>query len=176
MARIRPGSTPAMTTTEKGDQRPGAASALALGVFLLISFAAASSGYFFRPGAWYDTLNQPTFAPPDWLFGPVWTVLYLFIAISGWLVWRQLGWRTVLIRLWLIQLALNALWMPLFFGLHMLGLALIEIGLLWIAIAACIVRFQPVSNVASWLLLPYLAWVTFAFALNLGYWWLNSGA
>lgn len=160
-----------ITEADHGGRRP--ASGVALAIFLLLGFAAASTGYFFRPGEWYDNLNTPAFAPPDWLFGPVWSMLYVFMATSAWLVWRQLGWGSVLIRLWLLQLALNALWMPLFFGLHLIGPALIEIGLLWAAIAVCIFRFQPVSSIASWLLVPYLAWVTFAFALNLGYWWLN---
>jgi len=162
-----------MTITDTDHRRRGPASAGALAIFLLLGFAAASTGYFFRPDEWYDTLNQPAFAPPDWVFGPVWSVLYVLMATSAWLVWRRVGWRSPLLRLWLVQLALNALWMPLFFSLQLLGTALIEIGLLWTAIAVCIVRFQPVSNTASWLLIPYLAWVTFAFALNLGYWWLN---
>jgi len=162
-----------MTTTEPRQSRRPLATGLALATFFLLSFAAASTGYFFRPGDWYDDLNAPIFAPPNWLFGPVWSVLYIFIALSAWRVWRRVGWASPLIRLWLIQLTLNALWMPLFFSLHWLGLALVELGLLWAAIAVCIIRFQPVSNTASWLLVPYLAWVTFAFALNLGFWWLN---
>jgi tryptophan-rich sensory protein len=162
-----------MTTTESPQHGAVASAGVALAAFFVLTVAAASTGYFFRPGDWYGQLNAPVFAPPDRLFGPVWGVLYVLMALSAWLVWRQTGWRSRLIRLWLIQLTLNALWMPLFFGLHWLGLALVELGLLWSAIALCIVRFQPVSNAASWLLVPYLAWVTFAFALNLGYWWLN---
>jgi len=163
-----------MTTTEPSQSdRSRATSIAALAGFMVLSLAAASSGYFFRPDGWYESLNRPSFAPPDWLFGPVWTMLYVFMALSAWLVWRRLGWRSRLIRLWSIQLLLNALWMPLFFGLHLLGIALFELGLLWIAIAICILRFQPISNAASWLLIPYLAWVTFAFGLNLGFWWLN---
>jgi len=162
-----------MTITEPSYRRGGLAAGAALAIFLLVSFTAASTGYFFRPGEWYDNLNQPVFAPPDWLFGPVWGILYILMSFSVWLVWRRLGWQSELIRFWLVQLALNALWMPLFFGLHLLGPALVELGLLWTAIAVCVYRFQPVSNTASWLLIPYLAWVTFAFALNLGFWWLN---
>lgn len=152
---------------------PDLRSVLGLLVFLLLSFSAASMGYFFPAGAWYASLNQPAFAPPDWLFGPVWTVLYVLIAVAGWLVWRAQGWRSPLLALWLVQMGLNALWMPIFFGLNMLGLALVEIIMLWIAIAACVVSFHRQASVASWLMLPYLAWVSFALLLNAGYWWLN---
>ncbi|AKS40596.1 TspO/MBR family protein [Wenzhouxiangella marina] len=160
-----------MNTTES---RPGplAASAM-LVLFLLLSFSAAATGYFFPPGEWYASLNRPSFAPPNWLFGPVWTTLYVLIAVSGWMIWKRAGWRSPLLALWLVQMGLNALWTPLFFGMHLLGWALIEMGLLWIAIAACVMRFRPASTTASWLLMPYLAWVSFAFALNLGFWWLN---
>jgi len=153
--------------------RQGGRSAIVLVVFLLLSFAAAATGFFFPPGPWYETLNRPVFAPPNWLFGPVWTTLYILIAIAGWLIWRRVGWRSGLITLWLIQMGLNALWTPLFFGLNLLGLALVEMGMLWIAIGACVMSFYRVSPAASWLMMPYLAWVTFAFILNLGFWWLN---
>jgi len=159
--------------TQPPVQYSGFKSIAAFAVFFVLCFAASSMGIFFGPGEWYDSLNRPSFAPPDWLFGPVWTLLYIMIALSGWLVWRRVGWGSSLIKLWLIQLALNALWPPLFFGLQMPGVALAEMGLFWIAIAACIMHFRPVSNVAAWLLLPYLAWVTFAFVLNMGFWWLN---
>jgi translocator protein len=145
----------------------------ALLVFLLLSFSAASTGYIFPPGEWYASLNRPAFAPPNWLFGPVWTVLYILIAVAGWLIWRAQGWRSPLLALWLVQMGLNALWTPIFFGLNMLGLALIEIIMLWIAIASCVVAFHRQVAIASWLMLPYLAWVSFALLLNAGFWWLN---
>jgi len=141
--------------------------------FLLASFSASIMGGFFQPGEWYFNLNQPVFTPPGWLFAVVWTILYILIAISGWLIWRRVGWRSSLVGLWVVQLVLNALWPLLFFGLHWMGLALINLVALWVAIAACVVRFRPVSGPAAWLLIPYLAWATFAFALNLGFWWLN---
>ncbi len=142
-------------------------------VFLILSSGAAAAGFFFPPGPWYDTLDRPAFAPPNWVFGPVWTTLYILIGVAGWLVWRRVGWRSRLVTLWLVQMGLNALWTPLFFGLNLLGLALVEMALLWIAIAACVMSFYRVSPIASWLMMPYLAWVTFAFILNLGFWWLN---
>jgi translocator protein len=157
--------------TDRTDLNPR--DGLALLVFLLLSFSAASTGYFFPPGEWYAALSRPAFAPPNWLFGPVWTVLYILIAIAGWLVWRARGWRSSLLVLWLVQMGLNALWTPIFFGLNMLGLALAEIVMLWIAIASCVVCFHRQVPVASWLMLPYLAWVSFALLLNAGFWWLN---
>ncbi len=147
--------------------------AIALLVFVLLSFSASLTGYFFPPGEWYASLNRPAFAPPNWVFGPVWTVLYILIALSGWLVWRQVGWRSRQVALWGVQMLLNALWTPLFFGLNWLALAAVEMALLWIAILACMAAFRHVSTTASWLMAPYLLWVSFALLLNLGFWWLN---
>ena len=146
---------------------------LALGVFLLLVFLVAQLGWLFPPGEWYADLSRPPFAPPNWVFGPVWTVLYVMIAVAGWLVWQASGTRSKAIALWSTQLVLNALWTPLFFGLHMLGVALLEMTLLWLVIAACVVVFRPVSKVAAWLFVPYLAWVSFAWALNAGFWLFN---
>ncbi len=157
------------------DARPrsGALALAALAVFLLISFSAAATGYFFPPGEWYASLERPFFAPPNWIFGPVWTVLYIFIAVAGWLVWRRVGLAHAAIGWWALQMVLNAGWTPLFFGLQALGLALVEMALLWAAILICVRQFRPISKTASWLMLPYLAWVTFAWVLNAGFWWLN---
>ena len=149
---------------------------LALGVFLLLVFLVAQMGWLFPPGEWYADLSRPPFAPPNWVFGPVWTVLYVMIAVAGWLVWQAAGTRSKPIALWSAQLALNALWTPLFFGLHMLGIALLEMTLLWLVIAACVVVFRPVSKAAAWLFVPYLAWVSFAWALNAGFWLFNRVA
>jgi len=146
---------------------------LALPVFFAISFAAAAGGILFPPGEWYAALERPPFAPPNWLFGPVWTLLYALIAVSGWLVWRRSGWRSRPIALWLLQMTLNALWTPLFFGLNWMGAAAIEMALLWLSILVCVIVFRRVSRPAGWLMVPYLAWVGFAFVLNLGFWWLN---
>jgi translocator protein len=120
----------------------------------------------------YKQLEQPGWAPPSWLFGPVWTLLYVMIAVSGWLVWRRVGWSRELIP-YGVQLLLNAVWTPLFFGSGLRGLALIDIVLLWLAIAWTVWRFQRIRPVAAALLLPYWAWVTFATALNASIWYLN---
>ncbi|MEV6285179.1 TspO/MBR family protein [Kribbella sp. NPDC051770] len=120
----------------------------------------------------YAELQQPDWAPPSWLFGPVWTVLYVMIAVSGWLVWRKTGWSEQLVP-YAVQLVLNAIWTPLFFGANATGLALVEIVLLWAAIAWTVITFRRVSRPATWLLAPYWAWVTFAAALNGSIWWLN---
>jgi tryptophan-rich sensory protein len=102
----------------------------------------------------------------------VWTVLYVLIAVSGWLVWRRTGWSRAL-TVYAVQLALNAAWTPIFFGFGRYGLALVEIVLLWVLIGATVLLFRPVSRVAAGLLLPYWAWVTFATALNAAIWLAN---
>ncbi len=126
------------------------------------------------PG-WYHSLTQPGFTPPDWLFGPVWTVLYLMIAASGWLVWRRRGFRGARagFSVFALQLALNTAWSFLFFGLHRPGLALADMAGLWVAIAATGLLFGRTSRVAAALLIPYLAWVSYAAALNAAIWTLN---
>ncbi|MHA6780412.1 TspO/MBR family protein [Pseudonocardia saturnea] len=123
----------------------------------------------------YGALVQPVWAPPTWLFGPVWTVLYVAIAVAGWLVWRRAGWSgaRAALTVFAVQLVLNALWTPLFFGAGLFGVAFVEIVLLWLAIVATIVLFARHSRPAALLLVPYLAWVTFASALNLAIWALN---
>ncbi|TDU83363.1 TspO/MBR related protein [Kribbella voronezhensis] len=120
----------------------------------------------------YRQLEQPGWAPPSWLFGPVWTVLYVAIAVSGWLVWRKVGWSRELVPYW-IQLILNAIWTPLFFGSGLRGPALIEIVLLWFSIAWTVQVFRRIRPIAAGLLLPYWAWTTFATALNAAIWYLN---
>lgn len=121
------------------------------------------------PG-WYSTLNKPSFAPPNWVFGPAWTLLYLLMGISFYLIWKQ-GLKKAkaktAAKVFLAQLALNFLWSPLFFGLRSPGLGLIDILAMWILIVVTIRRFYPLSKPASYLLLPYLFWVTFATLLNL---------
>jgi len=143
--------------------------------FFLACFAAASTGGIFRPGAWYASLRKPSWRPPDWLFGPVWAVLYVMIAVSGWLVWRDAGWPAAALPLGLyaVQLVLNGLWSAIFFGFRRLGLALAEMALLWLAIVATMTAFHPINATAAWLLAPYLLWVSFAFVLNHAVWRLN---
>lgn len=124
---------------------------------------------------WYPTLVKPTWNPPSWVFGPVWTTLYIFMAVAAWRIWRgsESAERTSALRWFWVQLALNAVWSPLFFGLRSPGLALVEIVLLWIAIAVTGVKFLRLDRVAAALWTPYLAWVSFASVLNATIWWLN---
>ncbi len=128
------------------------------------------------PGAWYAGLNKPAWNPPGWIFGPVWTALYTLMAVSAWLVWRDGGFRSRRrpLGLFVTQLALNAAWTVLFFGLHSPGIAFAEIVALWLAIAATLATFWPLNRPAAWLLAPYLAWVSFAAALNFALWRLNT--
>lgn len=147
---------------------------LALAGFGAASLAAAAVGGVAasNAGEEYRQLEQPTWAPPAWVFGPVWTVLYIGIAVAGWLAWRRAGWG---VPLWAfaVQLVLNALWTPLFFGAGAYGLAFAEIVLLWLAIGLTVALFWRVSRPAALLMLPYWAWVTFAAALNFAIWRLN---
>lgn len=148
---------------------------LALVGWLALCFAAAAFGGLFRPGEWYAALQKPLWNPPGWIFGPVWTALYTMMAVAAWLVWKRSGFKAhrVALALFLTQLLLNALWSPLFFGLHSPGLAFADILLLWGALLATLVAFWKVSAAAGALLVPYLVWVTFAAALNGTLWSLN---
>ena len=149
---------------------------LALGGWLLVCFAAAAMGGLFMPDEWYTSLKKPSWNPPGWIFGPVWTALYTMMAVAAWLVWERGGFAAQRrpLALFFAQLTLNAAWTPLFFGLHRPDLAFAEIALLWLAITATLGAFLRASYVAAWLLAPYLAWVSFAAALNLTLWRLNS--
>lgn len=125
---------------------------------------------------WYPALVRPAFAPPSWVFGPVWTTLYLMMGVASWLVWR-VGTRSSEVRaamaIYALQLVINLAWSWMFFGLKAPLLALCDIVLLLALIAWTIIRFHAVSVAAAWLLVPYLGWVAFATALNAGFWWLN---
>lgn len=147
--------------------------ALVLLGFIVLTFLAPLAGAFTPPGAWYQTLNKPSWNPPPWIFGPVWTLLYLGMAVAAWLVWKR-GGQGQALRLYVVQLALNAAWTPVFFGAHQLGAAFIVIVCMWIAIFLTQRAFQAVSRPAGLLLLPYLAWVSFASVLNFTLWRLNS--
>ncbi len=158
-------------TSQSGHMR----SALALGGWLALTFAAASLGALFLPGEWYAALKKPSWNPPNWIFAPVWTALYTIMAVAAWLVWRRGGFvrqRTPL-TLFLLQLFLNAMWSPLCFGAKNLGLALVDIIFLWIVLAATVFSFRKTFWPAGALLAPYLAWVTFATVLNFALWRLN---
>lgn len=138
---------------------------LSLAVFVCVVAAAASFGAIFKPGAWYASLSKPPWTPPNWVFGPVWTALYVMIAVAGWLVWRN-GERGRALWLWIAALALNAAWSWLFFGQQWIAAALVDIVLLLAAIAAFAIAAWPVSRLASALFWPYLAWVAYATTLN----------
>lgn len=127
---------------------------------------------------WYRRICKPRWNPPPWLFGPVWTVLYLLIAAAGHLLWRRRTERgaKAALALWGAQMTLNHAWSPIFFGRRRIGLAAFEVTAMWAAIVACIAASRRVSRLASMLLLPYLAWVSFAAALNIRVWALNRGA
>lgn len=146
-----------------------------LGAFLGANFVAALSGAVFRPGEWYSAIAKPAWRPPDWLFGPAWAVLYVTIAVSGWLAVRAADSSTPLV-VYAISLVFNAGWSGIFFGLRRMDWAFAWIVGLWLSIAAMIAVFAPVSSTAAWLLVPYLAWVTFAGALNWTVWRMNAPA
>jgi len=149
--------------------------AFALAGWLALCFAAAGTAVFVSTGGWYAALHKPSWNPPAWVFGPAWSLLYVLMAVAAWLVWREGGWKAQgrTLGLFLFQWVLNALWTPLFFGLHRPGLAFAEIVVLWLAIAATLASFWKVRMAAGVLLVPYLAWVSFAAVLNCTIWRLN---
>jgi tryptophan-rich sensory protein len=126
-------------------------------------------------GTWYPTLAKPSWNPPSWVFGPVWSTLYLLMAVAAWRVWRHVEHpeRRPALAWFCGQLGLNALWSVLFFGLRSPGLAFAEVLVLWAAIVATLVKFARIDRPAALLWLPYLAWVSFAAVLNGTVWWLN---
>lgn len=140
--------------------------------FLLMVLAAALAGAMAVPDAWFAALQKPGFNPPNWVFGPAWTVLYAMMAVAAWRVYRIAGF-CMAIGLWLAQLIVNALWSPFFFGLHRIDLALVDIVILDLLVLATTVRFLRHDRVAAWLMLPYLAWIAFATLLNAAIWQLN---
>jgi translocator protein len=149
---------------------------LALVVLIVVCFAVAGLGGMATTPSipnWYAGLAKPSWTPPGWLFGPVWSVLYLSMAVAAWLVWRK-GNAPVPLALFTVQLAFNVAWSWLFFGLHSPGAAFIDIILLWAAIAATMIAFWRRSPVAGMLFVPYLAWVSFAAVLNFAIWRLNG--
>ena len=155
-------------------------SAWVLAGFLLLCFAVAGVGSLATAPAiptWYAALHKPSFNPPNWVFAPVWTVLYATMAVAAWLIWRDVdapaSARSGALQAFYLQLALNFAWTPIFFKHNQLLLALFVIVALWMAIAGTILRFWKVRPLAGALLLPYLAWVSFATILNAALWRLN---
>ena len=147
----------------------------ALAVFVLANLAAASSGAVFRPGDWYASLAKPTWTPPNWAFPVVWSVLFVFNAVAGWLVWMAAGAGAAgPLTVYGLSLVINASWSGVFFGARRMGLGFVIVAALWLSIVLVMVVFAPVSPLAAGLIAPYLAWVTIASALNLKVWQLNS--
>jgi benzodiazapine receptor len=150
-----------------------------LAVSILICFTAAGvGGLLTRPAieGWYSTLRKPAWTPPNWIFGPVWSALYLAMAVAVWLVWRKAGLSGAKLALALfgLQLLFNVGWSAIFFGLRLPGPAFAEIVILWLLILATTVAFWPISSMAGGLMVPYLLWVMFAAALNFAIWRLNA--
>jgi len=154
-------------------------SLVGLGVWVGICFGAAFVGAMFTTPSvppWYAGLVKPPWTPPGWIFGPVWSALYLMMALAAWLVWRRggLALASIPISLFMVQLGLNVMWSILFFGFHMPGIAFGEIVILWFAILATVIAFWRSTPLAGYLLLPYLIWVAFAAVLNFELWQLNT--
>ena len=145
--------------------------------WLVVSFIAAGIGAAasVQAGPFYAELVRPEWAPPGWVFGPVWTALYVLMGVAAWLVWRVGGFRAakLALTLFLVQLALNALWSWLFFGWHLGALAFTDVLLLWVMIVATLIAFWRIKPLAGALLVPYLLWVSFASVLNYSVWQLN---
>ena len=161
-----------------GKGRTRAADLLGLCAFVALCLAISAIGAWITAqsvGTWYRTLQKPVFNPPDWVFAPVWTLLYLMIALAGWRVWRRVGLSGARAGMaaYSAQLALNLAWSFLFFGGRMIGIALAEIVLLLVVIGVNAVLFWRTDRLAGWLLVPYAAWVAFACVLNFALWRLN---
>lgn len=151
-------------------------SKLGLVLWILVALSAGLIGSRFGPGEWYSSLAKPSWNPPNTVFGPVWTVLYILMGVSAWLIWRESGFSgaKASLSLFLVQLAMNAFWSYLFFGAHQPMLAFFEIVTLALVIILTMVFFWRIRTLAGALLIPYLAWVLFASALNFQLWRLNS--
>jgi len=161
------------------DIKPRLLSGVALAVWILaIVVAGAAAGLLFPPGDWYQQLAKPTWDPPPWLFGPVWTTLYVLLGIGSWLVWREPGVPAAERRgAWIafsVHALLNLAWTPLFFGLRHPGIAFIDICLLWMALLWMTLRFGRIKPLAGYLQVPLVLWVSFALLLNGTIWLMNA--
>jgi benzodiazapine receptor len=166
-----------MSTNPVPFVRPRATLALVGWLALCLAVGGVSSTFNVHAiPTWYRALVKPPLNPPDWVFAPVWTTLYVLMAIAVWLIWktRPSACRISGMRLFAAQLLFNFLWSWIFFGRRQIGTAVIDIVLLWIAILLCILNFKKMSHKAAWLMVPYLAWVTFATYLNVAIWRLNG--
>lgn len=134
-------------------------------IFLLACGAAASTGIIFKPGPWYEALNKPSFTPPNWLFPVAWSIIYLLLAWAGYRLTQVPG-SQVILALWAAQIALNTLWTPVFFGAHRLLAGMVILTLLWLVVAVMVVMTLQLDVITGLILLPYLAWLCVAAALN----------
>lgn len=144
-----------------------------LALFILLVLGGGTAiGLYTLPGEWYAGLAKPAFNPPNWIFGPVWSVLYVMIAVAGWRIWE--GYRmSGAMAVWWIALSFNFLWSPVFFGAQVPGAALVVILILLALIITFIALAWQKDRTAAWLFVPYAAWVSFATMLNAAIWWLN---
>jgi tryptophan-rich sensory protein len=154
-----------------GDRRSRRQELLALAAFLLLCLGVSALGGLATStsvGTWYQTLTKPAFNPPDWVFAPVWTTLFVMMAIAGWRVWRTppISIRSSALWAFGVQLVLNLAWSALFFWMRSIGLALIEISVFWVSLVGTTILFWRVDRIAGALFLPYVAWVSFAVVLN----------
>lgn len=146
-------------------------------VFLGLVVVVSWWGSRFMPGEWYAGLTKPSWNPPAWVFGPVWSALYVLMAVAAWQVWNSdHPARVQAVSLWLAQLLVNGAWSWLFFGLHRPGVAMFELAALVVLVVLTIRAFRAIRPVAAALMLPYLAWISFALALNVALWRLNGGS
>ncbi|WP_346399998.1 tryptophan-rich sensory protein TspO [Pseudomonas syringae] len=134
-------------------------------IFLLACCAAGATGIIFKPGAWYESLEKPSFTPPDWAFPVAWTTIYLLLAWAGYRLTLIPG-SEIVLALWAAQIALNTLWTPVFFGANRLFAAMVVLVLLWIVVAAMIVMALQLDIITGLILFPYLVWLLVAAALN----------
>jgi benzodiazapine receptor len=149
---------------------------IVLGLLIVLCLAVGMLGGLSSTTAiegWYRTIAKPTWTPPDYVFGPVWTLLYIMMAVAAWLVWQTGEQVRPALILFFIQLALNLLWTLLFFAARSPGLALIEVAFLWLGVLLTMMAFFARSRAAGWLFVPYLAWVSFAAVLNAAIWMMN---
>ncbi|MEO1206791.1 MAG: TspO/MBR family protein [Pseudomonadota bacterium] len=144
-----------------------------IGVFIGLVFLAAASGAVFAPGEWYKSLSKPSWTPPDWAFPVAWTVLYIMIGTAGWLVWKAEGFQLALL-LWGVHLITNAAWSYFMFGAKRIDFAMYDVTAMLVTMIAFMIMAWPVSSQATLLFVPYLAWVSFAAALNWRIWQLNA--
>lgn len=153
-------------------------SILVLALFIALCLGVSAAGAWFTSGSvatWYPALRKPVWSPPAWVFGPVWTALYVMMATAAWLVWRKAGLSGApgALGIFALQLALNAAWSPLFFGLRSPAAGLMDIVALWIAIGVTLFAFWRIVPLAAVLMVPYWLWVSFATALNFALWRMN---